>query len=114
MEVPNIVHKAGRSQALQSELEEFLAKGGKIKVIDKPIQRGLGDKNTFVESVNTGKYFNYKYNSILRSFVSNEENLNYLINKMAITKREILAYTKGFKVLTESFYYRHFSEWIDK
>lgn len=114
MEKPNIINKTQRSQDLQSELEEFLAKGGKIKVIDKPIQRGLGDKNTFVESVNTGKYFNYKYNSILRSFVNNEENMNYLINKIAITKREILTYTKGFKVLTENFYYRYFSEWIDK
>lgn len=118
-ELPNIVPKTDRSQALQAEIDAFLAKGGEIKQLDnsrKAVEviansERLNRITRFLDEPKINK--GGKYNLKLREFLAEDERYLSLLSKLTgIVEDDIKCYAKGFVSLNVRSYMLNFSNAI--
>lgn len=118
-ELPNIVPKTDRSQALQAEIDAFLAKGGEIKQLDnsrKAVEviansERLNRITRFLDEPKINK--GGKYNLKLREFLAEDERYLSLLSKLTgIAEDDIKCYAKGFVSLNVRSYMLNFSNAI--
>lgn len=115
-ELPNIVPKTDRSQALQAELDAFLANGGQIKQLDnggKAVEviansERLNRITRFLDEPKNKQ--GSRYNLRLREFLAEDERYLSLLSKFTgISEDDIQCYAKGFITLNVRSYMLNFS-----
>lgn len=115
-DVPSIVPKIDRSQALQAELDAFLANGGQIKQLDnsgKAVEviansERLNRITRFLDEPKNKQ--GSRYNLRLREFLAEDERYLSLLSKFTgISEDDIQCYAKGFITLNVRSYMLNFS-----